>query len=70
MNRHTQRRIEALRRHLAASDLLMAPDHAGLVCSVTTLVAADPTGSGAPIITSEGELRYIDAGMLRRGGRA
>jgi hypothetical protein len=38
--------------------------------TVAVLVEQDPTVSGFTIITPDGTVEYLDADMLRRGGRA
>jgi hypothetical protein len=71
VNRHKRRRIEAIRRHLAASDdLAVATSRAGLIRLVAALAEADPTVPGATVITPKGDVSYIDGAMLRGGGKA
>jgi hypothetical protein len=67
MSRH-QRRVAAAtdrRRSISKSSQL---DRAELLRLVAGLVKADGSVSGITIITPDGELSYVDADMLRRGG--
>lgn len=71
MNRQQRRAAAAMRRGLVGDgDRIVALDRADLVRITAELVAADPTVSGATIITATGEITYLDAAALRQGGRA
>jgi hypothetical protein len=71
MNRHERRRFAADRRHFASSDdLAVATNRTELIRLVATLAEADPTVTGATVITPEGEVDYIDGAILRQGGTA
>ena len=68
-NRH-QRRAAAAK---ARNKTLASDTHrftAEAVHILDQLAAADPTLTGATLITPDGRVRYLDAAMLRRGGRA
>lgn len=68
MNR-AQRRAAA-RSALPGDDVVIAPDRARLLRPLAALVETDSNVSGVTLITPEGEVSYIDAHTLRRGGRA
>jgi hypothetical protein len=69
MNRQQRRAAERARRR-TDDDLIIAPSKAILVQLLTAMAAEDPTISGATIINPDGEIIYLDAAALRRGGNA
>jgi len=69
VNRKARRAAEALRRRLGEPDAA-APDRASLVRMVAEWADRDPSVTGATLIMPDGEVSYIDAGLLRRGGTA
>jgi hypothetical protein len=70
MNRRQRRAAEAARRRIPDDSLIVALNRADLLRIVAAMVEADETVSGATIITADGEVSYVDATMLRRGGQA
>jgi hypothetical protein len=80
MNRAQRRRAEAIRRRLLGSDdPVITPIDTITICGVKSradalrlaarLAEADPTVSGATVITGE-DVIYLDAERLQRGGTA
>lgn len=70
MNRHQRRRLDALRRHFAAADNPVPTDRSSLLRLAAALAKDDPTVVGLTLIMPDGDVSYVHAGMLRRGGVA
>ncbi len=58
------------RAKLLGSAAIPAGDMALVVAVLDALIAPDDTVTGATVFMPDGEVRYIDAALLRRGGRA
>jgi hypothetical protein len=68
-----QQRRAAQRKQLRVSnndDPLVCPDRASTLRILSALIEADPTVSGATIISQDGEISYIDDAAMRSGGAA
>jgi phage-related protein len=70
MNRHRRRAEKSQRRREAADDLVIAPNRSMLLGVVAALAETHDSLSGITVIMPNGQIDYIDAAMLRRGGRA
>jgi hypothetical protein len=66
MNRH-QRRADTKRNCQLATKPL---DRAKPLRIAAALIEADNSVSGITLFTPDGEASYVDAGTIRRGGRA
>jgi hypothetical protein len=69
MNRAQRRAAESARRRIPDDSVIVALNRADLLRIVSAMVEADNTVSGATIITADGKISYVDAAMMRRGGR-
>ena len=69
-NRRRRRAEKSQRRRDAADDLVIVPDRSMLLGVVAAMAEADGSVSGVTVIMPNGQIDYIDAAMLRRGGRA
>lgn len=69
MNRHHRRAAKSSRRQANTDrEAVGIFDRADLLRLVAALVDADGSVSGITLISPDGELSYVDAEMLRRGG--
>lgn len=70
MNRARRATVARQRRHASPEDPPAALDRAALLRIAEAMLEADQTTSGATLIEPSGEVTYIAAATLRRGGRA
>jgi hypothetical protein len=67
VNRQQRRRAASARRH-EDGDQSKVADRATLLKFIARLAEGDSTLSGVTVVMPDGEVSYVDADLLRRGG--